>query len=232
MNQGEAMKARVLISLAFVLALGLFVNGQAFAQTPSSKAAVKLSNINLIETTSAASDWTTLLQTNIKTSQQKDLMIGVSLEVGLYTRTLVKSKSGVSDTSSTMGAVEIQVLVDGKAAEPGAVVFGRRTQTLSATLEGMIAGCLTVDPATGSIILDPLCVTPEEIELILDTMNANSFNFALTDVGVGNHTVQVQARIQFDSSVQAGSAEAKATVGKGSVTVEEVRLVKDANIIM
>ena len=51
------------------------------------------------------------------------------------------------------------MLLDGNVVEPGAVVFGRRTQTLSATLEGAIAACLSlVTNADGSvsIVVDPL----------------------------------------------------------------------------
>jgi hypothetical protein len=35
------------------------------------------------------------------------------------------------------------------------------------------------------------------------------------------------ARIDLGASAQAGSAVAKATVGKGSVTIEEVRMIKN-----
>jgi hypothetical protein len=131
--------------------------------------------------------------------------------------------------------VQVRVLVDGTVAEPGPVVFGRRAQTLTATLEGAIANCLTlVTNADGSvsIVLDPDCVTPEEIELILDTTDAASFNFVAIDVPVGVHTVSVQARIDTTTSTETGTASALATVGKGSLTVESVRLIKDPNVIL
>ena len=38
----------------------------------------------------------------------------------------------------------MRVLLDNNVVEPGAVVFGRRTQTLSSTLEGAIGGCLSL----------------------------------------------------------------------------------------
>ena len=47
-----------------------------------------------------------------------------------------------------------RVLVDGEMAYPGAVVFASRSQTLSATLEGQISKCLSVDELTGNIVLD------------------------------------------------------------------------------
>lgn len=40
------------------------------------------------------------------------------------------------------------------------------------------------------------CADPEELQLILRTLDATSFNFAKADVGVGVHTVTMQARAQ------------------------------------
>jgi len=100
-------------------------------------------------------------------------------------------------------------------------------------LEGAIAGCLTIvtnADGTLSIIVDPDCVTPETIELILDSMDAASFNFVAVDVPQGVHTVSVQARIDSTGSAQTGSFSALGTVGKGSVTVESVRLIKNEDV--
>jgi len=220
------------LSLALPLAL---TTGQA-QSGPSAKVTAKTSNVNLINATTGTNDWATIsgFGNTIKTANQKDLFIGVSLEVGLYTQTLVKSKNMVSDTSTAHSSVEIQVLVDGKAAEPGSVVYGRRIQTLTATLEGAIASCLTiVTNANGSlsIVLDPACVTPEEIELILDTMDAATFNFVAVDVPQGLHDISVQARIIAGTEVQTGSASATATVAKGTLTVESVRLIKNEDVL-
>ena len=151
----------------------------------------------------------------------------------MFTRTQAKSKNLVADVSLAEAQVEVRVLVDGVPAQPGTVVYGRRSQTLSATLEGAISGCLSlvtnIDGST-SIIVDTNCVAPESIELILDTMDAAHFNFVAVDVPVGVHTIAAQARIETDSSAQEGEAEALATVGKGTLTVESVRLIKDEDV--
>jgi hypothetical protein len=81
----------------------------------------------------------------------------------------------------------------------------------------------------GVITIDECTFTDEELELILDTMAAHHFNFALTNVGSGTHAVKVQARIMASAATL--QSEATGTVGKGAVTVEEVRLVKDAVIL-
>ena len=223
------------IVLIATLALGLNLEAAHAQNQPSSKVTAKTSRITLLPETTGTGDWETVLANNIKTPNQKDLFIGVSLEVGLFTQTLVRSKNMVKDTSVAEAVVQVRVLVDDRLAEPGEVVFGRRTQTLSATLEGAIAGCLTiVTNADGSqsIIVDPDCVTPETIELILKSMDAASFNFVATDVPVGIHTISVQARIDTSGSAQTGSFSALATVGKGSMTVESVRLIKNEDVIL
>lgn len=219
------------------MALALpFTAGTALAQTsqPSAKATAKTSSVTLIPETTATSGWVTVLSNKIKTASQKDLFIGASLEVGLYTQTLAKSKNMTADSSTAKGVVEVRVLIDGTPAEPGVVVFGRRSQTLTATLEGAIASCLTLvtnPDGTQSIVLDPNCVTAEEIELILETMDASTFNFVAPDVPQGVHTVSIQARIDTTGSADAGSFSATATVGKGSMTVESVRLIKGEDVV-
>ena len=230
------MKAKNSQFILVLLVLSLAaVSGYAQSQ-PSSKVTAKTANLTLLPSTTGTGGWQTLLSNTIKTANQKDLFIGASSEVGLYTDTLVSSKNMVKDTSTADAKVQVRVLLDGtRVIEPGDVVFGRRKQTLSATLEGAIAGCLTVATNTDgslSIVLDPLCVTPEEIELILETMDAASFNFVAVDVPQGVHTVSVQARIDTDTTAQLGSASASGLVGKGSMTVESVRLIKDPNVVL
>ena len=82
----------------------------------------------------------------------------------------------------------------------------------------------------GTTSVNENCLTPESLELLLDTMNANAFNFILPDLTSGTHTIEVQARINLEATADQGSAQSRAYLGKGSVTVEEVRMVKDAAI--
>jgi len=221
--------------LALMLLVLTLLGGESLygQNQPSAKVTAKTANLTLLPKTSQTGDWQTVLANNIKTANQKDLFISASFEVGLFTQTLVSSKNMKTDTSTAQGSVQVRVLLDGNVVEPGQVVYGRRTQTLSATLEGAIAGCLTISTnldGTLSIILDPECVTPETIELIVDSMDAASFNFVATDVPQGVHTISVQARIDTTGSAQTGSWSALGTVGKGSVTVESVRLIKNEDV--
>jgi len=221
--------------LALSLALPFAVTTGHAQSQPSSKVTAKIANITLLPKSTGTGDWQTLLSNTIKTANQKDLFINASFEVGLFTQTKASSKNMTTDTSTASANVQVRVLVDGNVIEPGQVVYGRRTQTLSATLEGAIGNCLSLSTNTDgsiSIIVDPDCVTPETIELILDSMDAASFNFIAVDVPQGVHTVSVQARIDTTGSAQTGSWSALGAVGKGSVTVESVRLIKDPNVVL
>lgn len=218
-----------------IATLLLFLCAAAFAQ--SAKTTVQLSNQTLIPWTADPLGWTNLLNGKIHTSQQKDLIVGVSLQTGLYTQTSIKGKTGIYDpvvtwdTSTAESGVKVRVLIDGKVAEPGSVWYDRRLQKLSGLLGQVMFACSDKN-LDGTIGVEECNYTPEEIDLVLKTLGAHHFNFVLTDVGAGDHTivVQVKAALREETTVDGGTAEARAMVGKGSLTVEEVRLVKDLNI--
>ena len=187
------------------------------------------------------SEWQTILKQKIKTAQQKDLFIDSALQCGIVTDTTVKSLNGSEDSSEARGTVRVRVkITDGNGnvryAEPstsidanqqstganGGVVYCDRVQTLRAKFSGL--NC-TANLTTGAVT----CADPEELQLILKTMNAASFNFVAADLASGINTVEVQAR----SSAATGAtgtngslANANAFIGMGAVAVEEVRMVK------
>lgn len=218
------MKTRKFVNVMFAVGFLGLASTSALAQ--SAKATAKVGNVNVLNQTTLG--WTTVLSTSIKTANKKDLFIDVSLETGLYDQTKVRS-NGNKDTASAEVTIKVQVLVDGLPAYPGNVVFDRRNQTLSATLGGILSNC-TDSNGDGDIDLNDCTLAPEEIGLILDTMAAHSFNFIMDDLKPGKHLVEVQAMISTSSSSGAGAASCNATIGKGSVTVEEVRLIKDEDI--
>lgn len=233
-NAGRATVWTLTAAMLVTLALSSAAAAEGY---PSAKATCKVANITLIDG-STQEDWTTLLSNQIKTANQKDLFVDVSFECGLYTQTLVRSKGGVKDTSTAEAIIKVRVLIDGVPAYPGEVVFSKRMQELSATLQGIISGDALVlvdtdgDGIPDAIQINEELLTPEEIELVLDTMVANSFNFVLNDLSSGVHTIEVQAKIDTATTVQEGTASATATIGKGTVTVEEVRLIKNDEIIL
>ena len=98
--------------------------------------------------------------------------------------------------------VQVRVLRDGQPVEPGVVVYGHRTQTLRSDVP---------------------------IELQLDTLDAASFSFVDEDVPVGVHQICVQARVDTGGD---GTFAASGAVGKGTVTVESVRLIKGEDVLL
>jgi len=191
-----------------------------------------------------------LLHATIKTANKKDLLIGVSLQSGLYTDTTVKGKNGSSEQAGAEAAVKVEVLIDGKmgVAAPDTVIFARRVQELTATLGGVIEKCnVSVDPETGEgeIIIARDCdVSDEEIGLMISTTSANHFNFVAPNMEPGDHTVDVRVTAMSAAEFNNGEycaewdvdgncmsliettdneASAWALVNLGSLTVEEVR---------
>lgn len=198
--------------------------------------------------------WFTVMNTSVKTSTTTDLFISPSLVTGLYTETLVKgSNSGTSQTAAATGSVAVRVLIDcSNCAAPGSaqsgsanytaagqpdpdgsgVVFDARIQQLTATLGQVITtSCLTTNTCTN-----------EQIDLVLNTTSAHSFNFILLNVGSGTHTITVQARLDAGQlctnnnnngtggvtcttvNTSLGSSVAAALFGVGSVIVQPVHL--------
>ena len=199
--------------------------------TSSAKATARVTGLNLIDS-STQQGWTTIMSSKLKCSNQKDVFVDVSLECGLVTKTVVTSKNATRDTSTADAGIEVRVLIDGQPILPGHVIFARRRQQLSAVFQGIVADSFRVDPATGNVVLDESTVTPEELELVLDTTNAASFNFIAPNVATGVHTIQVQTRVDTNVTFETGTAEAYALIGKGSVTVEEYRAAQGDEIAM
>jgi hypothetical protein len=217
------------VKRGMVIAVALLSAGVASAQ--SAKVEMKMGEVkaltkasNQIAAAEFAGGWTTIMNGAIRTSQQKDLVFGVSLVTSLMTDTTVSSSRYKADTSQAEAKVEVRVLVDGQEADPGSVVFDRRKQTLMAQFDGFSCQIAADGTLSGCAYQD------EVLQLILDTEAAHAFFFGAANVGVGDHTVEVQARTAVWGSSQAGAQSAAAFVGKGAFTVEEVRLVRSADI--
>jgi hypothetical protein len=197
----------------------------AYAEVQGAKAAANVSSVALFSNAdrTGTHSFDPILTAKIHTGSQKDLLIGVSLETGLYTDTLVKSSGGVKDTSNATAGIQIKVLVNGVEAAPGVVIFDKRSQTLSATLGGYFGNCVDDNGDGITDIFSECDLLPEEIQLILDTMAAHHFNFVYANLPAGDHTITVLTEIKGTTSSQNGSATAYGTLGKGSLTVEEIR---------
>jgi len=230
-----------------VLFTGLSVT-QAMAQ--NSKSGVATSGAILIHATDQTHSWDPVLATYIRVPQQEDLTFDVALQCGLYTDTTVRSSGGKKDTSSAEAAVAVRVAIQEYFGEDGAgddilgdpsyavpngedgVVYCKRKQTLSATLQGIIENLLCFpENEDGVPTFDPNAdgceLTDEEIQLVLETLNANAFNFVATDLTSGDYKVTVESEITTNTSSENGSSDAMGMIGLGSMVVDEVRFIKD-----
>lgn len=231
--------------LAAVIAATL-ASGAVLAESlPASKATFAYKELIALpswtDSSSADSGWATVLKAKIKTANQKDLFINPSLQCGIVTDTTVKSLNGSLDSAEARGTIRVRVKIiapdgtftyaqpndTGATADPAeantdGLVYCDRIQTLKAKFSGL--NC-DADLLTGAVT----CTDPEELQLILKTLNANSFNFIAADVVSGVHTIEVQARTSANIGVDStnGSlAGAEAFIGAGSATIQEVRMIQ------
>ena len=141
----------------------------------------------------------------IRVPQHKELLVGLSAQVGLYTFTEAKGKRGTRSTAVAVaeGGVSLwacpspyDTLDSCVMGAPGYVVLSSREQELSAVLAGVIESCdvdVEVDfddmTASGSFTLADCVVLDEAISLGLTTMAAHHFNFVFADMDQGDYDI-------------------------------------------
>ena len=242
-----------LVALVFVASSTL-----AFADSlPSSKWAWALDDLIALGTSadtdpagpppsSTDTSWVNVLRTFIKAPGGKELALGVSLQCGIVTDTTVKSVGGTSDVSSARGRVRVRVKLthpdgDTSFAEPANGIDANFDQSNPSTVPGLtycdrvqrleakFAG-LSCTAGLGGVVT---CTNPEELRLLLKTLYATHFNFLAANLPLsGVYKIEVQARAQADVALGGstlGAAKAEAFVGAGALSVETIRLVKDAD---
>lgn len=232
-------------SLVAALALGAFLAAPVSAGTPASKHAVAYGPPAVI----SEGGWHPILAQQIKTANDHGLAITVSLECGLYTNNVLKSK-GLAKADAK-ASVKVRVVVDGEiVANPGEVTFCSRSTKTSASFAGIFTKpenqtCFelvdvdTTVPPDGTIDdtivqLKEDCLAPEESALLEDSMTASSFFFYVDGTTPGEHTIHVEAYIDEATGVEgddqaAGDQGAKATLGNGSMLIEQIRLIRGSN---
>ena len=241
---------KLTVSLLAGAALVMLGTASAFAQ--SSKAAWRFEEIVALEHAAAdtadpgpnGTGWVSILTTRIKTPNAKELAIGVSLQCGLVTDTTVKSVGGNQDTAAAQGRIKVRVKItqpngvvayavpdngadlEGTLLDPGpGITYCDRYQKLAAKFAGL--NC-TADLVTGAVT----CTDPEELQLILKTLAAHHFNFLFANAIPGVQKVEVQAMAEAAvqlGGTKLGAAGAEAFAGAGALSVEVIRLIKDAN---
>lgn len=212
----------------------LLVGGSGLAQ--SARYTVRLPELLLLPDVStptsnqtASGEWKDLLHTTLSTSQKKNFAMQVSLEAGLHTNAPSRGAPATADGSSARGLLELRVLVDGSPVAPGAVTLTERPRHLLTRLGDVLESCADTD-ANGTLVLDECILTGEEQRRVLRALGEHTLAFALDDIAPGTHDLRVQARISVSTQGASGSVSAGAWLGRGAVSLEEVRLVKSFDI--
>ena len=178
----------------------------------------------------------------IKVPQDKELLVGLSAEIGLTTDTSIKGQQGGSARAIAGAQAQVAVFacpVEGgdctDFAKPGPVTLSRRVQELDATLGGVLEDCTDMN-GDGVVEIPEECTfSDEEIGLALNTLASHHFNFVLPNMDQGEYNVVAffltgaLAQVDIDEVSVAeggsvsGSAFAKAFVGSYMLTVQQVR---------
>lgn len=200
---------RLLMALMFAVVAGLasLVAGpvqQADAAIPADKIGVAGSTLQIL---SPAQD-VTLLTATLHNSTTADLLLSVTTECALWTNI-------TAPDSEAVASVKIWTEIDGRpipvtsdpaqgGPDDGKVVFCNRDFKIQS-------------------LLSPDAM----LQLFLKTKTANAFNWVTFNVGNGDHTITVKARL--DQQVT-GIGFALAAVGKRTLIVEPGHLANDATI--
>ncbi len=165
-----------------------------------------------------------VLLTTIDVPQWKDLLIGVSAQIGLVTFTEAKGKSTDTSLASATAEAGVDVTLELREATgsgtgtlvqyaaPGKVTFASRMQVLK----------------VGVTDSDPDNLTTVTVSLLLDTTAAHHFNFIGVDLDQGDYDVVAVFDLSAFAEVvgEDSLAEARVILGPRMVTVQEVRAVR------
>ena len=159
-----------------------------------------------------------VLLATIDMAQQKDLLIGMSAQVGLVTLTEAKKVTDSSSLGEALASAKMTVTLRLRdkdtglvvqTAAPGPVIFAARLQEIKvgADFEDMVY-----------------------VSLLLKTTAAHHFNFLGIDLDQGVYDVEAVFNLNAFASVVGAESIAKAEVilGPRMLTLQEVRAVKDS----
>ncbi len=212
---------RIVGRISIGMVVVLFAAAPLFAQS-SGNFAAKLNTTQCVindDGTLGSGMTVDYLSTTLKTPNAAALVIRPSLVTGLFTKTTVTK---LSPDVTAIAGVKVRVLLDDKTVVPpgtqaapgvvadtdGWVYYDKRFQQLSTNIFSGILTCGTTN--TDDCFLG----------LLLSTLSAHSIDFVADNVAVGTHTLRVQWSLE---SGGLNGGEAKACVGPGVLTVEQVK---------
>ena len=162
----------------------------------------------------------TVLETQIQTPNSKftTLLIRPSLVTGLFTNT----GANADEYSGNSAAVRVFVTLDGNPVAPATsgqpgIIYDQRFQQLSLADASAMATCAVNNEC--------------DVDVIMSTLAAHSFDFVAPNVGGGNHKLKVEWKFECTDGTGAvvpcttayTANTAGACAGPGSVTVTQVK---------
>ena len=200
------------ISVLFLLV----VSASAVLAQSAEKAAAASSVVNqfVFSTGNSGANppFVTVLSTSIKPPGGKDLFITFSAQTGVFTTSVNNDIPAAPSTlTSENVAIQVRVLLDGVP-----VPIAPPSLLSNVTYDNLIRTTTRFTP--GQI---------DFLTLVVDEGGARSYTWIARDVGVGDHTVTVQARFLFNNvRFPLGNtfSSIAAVLGPKTLTVEEVNL--------
>ena len=175
-----------------------------------------------------------LFNVTMKGTNGKAYDAAVSAECLLMTDTRVKSNKGETVSDWDKGSIKVWVEITDignkgtgmRKAFPNEVTFAERFQLLEAKLNNII---VCDDDGTNCTMTED----SQEIRLLLNTTEANSFHFILTnlDSTVYNVKVWAMADLSNKTATQIGDEHVAAAIGDRTLVIEEIRLAKNNDIV-
>jgi len=203
---------RKALSLLFLLVVSATI---VLAQG-AEKAAAASSDVNQFVFSTGNSGpnppFVTVLSTSIKPPGGKDLFITFSAQTGVFTTSVNNDLPAAPSTLTAENvAIQVRVLLDGVP-----VPIAPPIPLSNITLDNLIRTTTRFTP--GQI---------DFLTLVVDEGGARSYTWIARDVGVGDHTVAVQARFLFNNvRFPLGNtfSSIAAVLGPKTLTVEQVQL--------
>lgn len=186
-----------------VLVAGFVVQQASGAQGAGPEPANKVSAAGATAEVIAQGESVVLMTEYVKTSKPTDLILGVTTECSITTELTTVG----DDFSEAEGQVRVWVEID----DVPVPVSDDDTNEA-----GKVVFCNRLYQRTTSMFDDE----DATIKTLMDTRNANGFNWMALDVGSATHKIEVVAELTSNAS---SNAQAMAAVGKRTLIVEPVK---------
>jgi hypothetical protein len=208
----EERKMRKVLGLLFLLVVSATVVLAQRAEKAAAASSVVNQFVFSTEFSGPNPPFVTVLSTSIKPPGGKDLFITFSAQTGVFTQSINDEIPALPSTFTLENvAIQVQVLLDGvpvPIAPPSPlsiVTYDNLARLTSRFTQGQI----------------------DFMSLVVDEGGARSFTWIARDVGVGEHTVEVQARFLFNNvrfPLATTFSSIAAVLGPKTLTVEQVKL--------